>query len=218
MRVAIYGRVSTTDKGQNPETQLAPLREYAAAQGWTVAGEFVDHASATNLRKRPAWSEVLALASRRRVDAILVWKLDRVARSVVHAVSILESLRRWNVGLRSLTESWVDTTNATPASDLVFNILASVAQFERALIGERVRAGMQRAKKQGRHIGRYASLNGNLDRILPEIDAGTLTVRGAARSLGVSHSTVLRTLVRKGHRVSMPQTPAGSFPVGRSES
>lgn len=207
MRVAIYARVSTEGKGQDVETQLLPLREYAAAQGWDVAGEFVDHASAVSLRKRLAWNEVMALASHRKIDVILCWKLDRVARSLRHAVTILESLRRWNVGLRSLTEAWVDSSNTSPTSDLVFNILASVAEFERSLIGERVRAGMIRAKKQGRHIGRYASLNGNLDRLIPEIETGRLSVRAAARQLGVSHSTVLRTLDRKGSRVSTPGTP-----------
>jgi len=94
VRVATYCRVSITDKGQDPTTQLLPLREYAAAQGWEIVGEFTDYASATNLRKRPAWTEVMQLASRRKIDTILCWKLDRVARSVVHAVSILETLRR----------------------------------------------------------------------------------------------------------------------------
>src|SRR5262249_2860066 len=77
MRVGIYVRVSTQDKDQNPETQLLPLREFAAVQGWSVAGEFVDQASATDLRGRRAWRALLDLASKRRIDVILVWKLDR---------------------------------------------------------------------------------------------------------------------------------------------
>lgn len=207
MRVALYARVSTTDKDQNPETQLVALREFAHAQGWTVAGEFVDHASALDLRGRTAWRDLLDLASKRRIDCLLVWKLDRAFRSVSHATSTLESLRRWGVGLRSFSEAWLDTSGTSPVGDLIFHVLTAVAQFERSLIAERVRAGMTRAKKQGRHVGRYCVLNGNLDRLIPELVSGRLSVRAAARRLGVSHPTVLRTLVRKGYRISAARTP-----------
>lgn len=95
MRIGIYARVSTTDKDQNPETQLLPLREFAAAQRWTVAGEFVDRASATDLRGRIAWRELLDQAAKRRLDVILVWKLDRAFRSVAHMANTVEQLRRW---------------------------------------------------------------------------------------------------------------------------
>ena len=81
-RVGLYARVSTADKDQNPETQLLPLREFVAAQGWTVAGEYVDHASATDQRVREAWRRLLDDAARRRVDLVLVWRLDRAFRSV----------------------------------------------------------------------------------------------------------------------------------------
>ena len=106
MRVGLYARVSTADKDQNPETQLLPLRDYAKSQGWAVAVEFIDTASATDLRRRTAWRELLAQASRRKLDCILVWKLDRAFRSVAHASATLESLRHDGVGLRSLTEPW----------------------------------------------------------------------------------------------------------------
>src|SRR5713226_2499381 len=150
MRAAIYARVSTQDRDQTPETQLLPLREFAAAQRWEIAGEFVDRASATDLRGRTAWRDLLAQASRRKIDLILVWKLDRAFRSVAHASATLDQLRRWGVGLRSYTEAWLDTSSASPWSDLLFNILASFAQFERSLIAERVRAGMERARRQGK--------------------------------------------------------------------
>jgi len=101
------------------------------------------------------------------------------------------------VGLRSLTESWVDTTNASPASDLVFNILASVSQFERSLIDERVRAGLDRAKRQGKRLGRAPVLNGDLDRLLPEIQSGRLSMRAAAVQLGVNASTVSRSVAKR---------------------
>lgn len=198
MRVGLYARVSTTDKDQDPATQLLPLREYAAVQGWTAASEQIDHASATDLRGRTAWRRLLDQAAKRRVDIILVWKLDRAFRSVAHMATTVEQLRRWGVGLRSYSEPWLDTSGTSPVADLMLNILASFAQFERALIAERVRAGMDRARKQGKHIGRPAALNGDLDALRPQIEAGDLSRRQAARQLGVSVSTVSRSLLRKG--------------------
>jgi DNA invertase Pin-like site-specific DNA recombinase len=151
MRVGIYARVSTADRDQDPETQLIPLREFVAAQGWTAVSEFVDHAPATDLRGRTQWQAVLHAAARRKTDLVLVWKLDRAFRSVLHASQTLEHLRQWGVGLRSYTEPWADTTSAQ--GELVFNLLATFAQFERSLIAERVKAGMARAKKQGKRLG-----------------------------------------------------------------
>ena len=119
MRVAIYARVSTSDKDQNPETQLGPLREFVTSQGWTTIGEYVDAASANDLRGRRAWRMLLDLASKRKVDVLLVWKLDRAFRSVSHATTTLEDLRRWGVGLRSYSEAWLDTSGSSPVGDLV---------------------------------------------------------------------------------------------------
>ena len=198
MKVALYARVSTSDKEQNPVTQLLPLRDFAAAQGWQVAGEFVDTASATDLRGRTAWRELLDMASRRRVDVILCWKLDRCFRSTLHAAETLEKLRSWGVGLRSYTEAWADSTS--PAGELMFTIATAFAAFERALIRERVKAGMARAKREGKHIGRPQALNGDLDALQPLIETGTLSRRQAARRLGVTVSTVSRALSRKGVR------------------
>src|SRR5579859_3225968 len=192
MRVGIYARVSTADKDQNPATQLLPLREFALAQGWAITVEFIDTASATDLRRRTAWRELLTQASRRTLDLILVWKLDRAFRSVAHASATLEQLRHAGVGLRSLTEPWADTTS--PQGELVFNLLATFAQFERSLIAERVKAGMDRARRQGKHVGRPAKLNGNLDALRPAIEAGTLSRSAAARRLGVTLSAVSKAL------------------------
>ncbi|HLY24366.1 MAG TPA: recombinase family protein [bacterium] len=194
MRVGIYARVSTHDKNQAPETQLVPMRDYVKAQGWSVVGEFVDKTSALDLRGREHWRELLSLAARRKLDVILVWKLDRAFRSVAHMVSTVEDLRRWGVGFRSYSEAMIDTSGTSPMSDLLLNILASVAQFERALISERVRAGMERAKRQGKAVGRPHILNGALDALVPDIRAGRLSHRQAARQLGVSASTVYRRL------------------------
>jgi DNA invertase Pin-like site-specific DNA recombinase len=112
MRVGVYARVSTSDKDQNPETQLLPLREFVEGQpGWTVAGEYVDEASANDLKGRVEWRRLLDDASRRRMDLVLVWRLDRAFRSVLDASTTLERLRGWNVGLRSFSEPWLDTTS-----------------------------------------------------------------------------------------------------------
>lgn len=197
MRVALYARVSTSDKHQDPETQLVPLREYVSARGWECAGEFVDRVPAGGLARRMAWTALLQAASKRRVDVILVWKLDRAFRSMPHMVSTVQDLRRWGVGLRSYSEPMIDTTDASPMGNLLLNILAAVAEFERGLIAERVRAGTARARKQGKPVGRAPVLDGNLDALIPAISAATLSRRQAARQLGVSHSTVSRTLVRK---------------------
>jgi len=196
MRVALYARVSTSDKDQNPDTQLLPLREFCQAQGWTVAGEHIDHASATDLRGRTAWRELLDLVSHRKVDLVLCWKLDRCFRSTLHAAETLEKLRGWGVGLRSYTEPWADSTSA--AGELMFTIATAFAAFERGLIRERVRAGMDRARKQGKHVGRPLALNGELDALRPLIEAGTLSRRQAAKRLGVTASTVSRALSKKG--------------------
>lgn len=199
MRVALYARVSTTDKDQNPETQLLPLREFVAAQSWIVAGEYVDHASATDLRGRKAWRHLLDDAAKRRVDLVLVWRLDRAFRSVHEAANTLERLRGWRVGLRSYSEPWLDTTS--PFGEALYYITVAYAQLERGIIAERVRAGMDRARRQGKHVGRPPVLNGDLDALWLRIEAGDLSRRAAARQLGVSVSTVSRALSRKGSTI-----------------
>jgi DNA invertase Pin-like site-specific DNA recombinase len=203
MRVAIYARVSTHDKDQEPETQLQPLREFCRAQGWEIAGEYVDHASATDLRGRTAWRHLLDDAAKRRVDTILVWKLDRAFRSVAHMATTTEQMQRWGVGLRSYSEPWLDTSGSSPVGDLMLNILASFAQFEKALIAERVKAGMARAKKQGVHLGRPPAINGMWPEYRRRLLAGEITQADTARALGVSRSTVCR-LLQKGGRKTAP--------------
>ncbi len=190
--VAIYARVSTSDRDQDPDTQLVPLREFVASQGWTILGEFVDHASATDLRGRSRWQAVIDAASKRKIDLVLIWKLDRAFRSVLHASTTLEEFRRWGVRLRSYTEPWADTTS--PQGELVFNLLATFAQFERSLIAERVRAGMARARKQGKRLGRPQALNGEWERVRLLIESGQLSQVAAARQLRVSRATIYRML------------------------
>lgn len=197
MRVALYGRVSTADKDQNLETQLAPLRNFAEAQGWTEVREYTDQASATDLLRREGWRQLLNDAAKRKVDLIVVWRLDRAFRSVLDAANTLERLRGWGVGLRSYQEPWLDTTS--PFGEAIYYITVAYAQLERGILAERVRAGMDRAKREGVRIGRppvtdSAKVGDRWPEVRRRIEAGDLSKRAAAKILGISERTVRRLL------------------------
>ncbi len=195
MRVAMYLRVSTDDKGQDLDTQRLPLRDFCAGNGWADVAEYADEASAADLRRRTAWKRLLLDASRRKIDLVLVWRLDRAFRSVREAANTLADLRHWGVGLRSYQEPWLDTTS--PFGEALYYITVAYAGLERAMIAERVKAGMDRAKRQGRTLGRpKAEERPEVRRRWPEVkaglEAGTLSLRAAARYLGVGTATVRR--------------------------
>ena len=200
MRVALYARVSTTDKSQDPTNQLVPLRAWVAARpGWSITHEYVDCASALDLAHRTAWRELLDDAARRRFDVVACWKLDRAFRSVAHLHQTISAWELVNVSLVSTTESW-DTSTA--AGRLLMNILVSLSEFERGLIAERVQAGLDRAKRQGKRLGRPPAIRRpRVEARWPEVRvqvlAGTLSTRQAAKLLGVSASWVSRH-VREG--------------------
>ena len=197
MRVALYARVSTADRDQNVDTQLLPLREFAQAQGFEVVGEYVDKASATDFSRRTAWARLLDDASKRKVDLLLVWRIDRAFRSVLDASQTLERLRGWKVGIRSFQEPWIETTS--PFGEAMFGITAVWAQLERAILTERVKAGMERARREGRALGRPSVADKeNVQRDWPavrvRIEGGELSRREAARLLHISEQTVRRML------------------------
>ena len=198
MRVALYARVSTDDKGQDPETQLVPLREFVRANGHEVAGEFVDQASAGDMARRGEWARLLALAAKRKLDVILVWRMDRAFRSVRDAANTLEQLRHWGVGLRSYSEPWLDTTS--PFGEAMFHITVVYAQLERAILRERVRAGMDRARRQGKHVGRPRKDvdPASLAAVLAAMKRGELSVRQGAKRLRIGRATLYRLLSQKG--------------------
>ena len=149
-RVALYARVSTIDKGQDPETQLLALREDAARRGFVPVGEYVDYASGAR-DSRPQYQALFTAARTRQLDVVLVWRYDRFARSTQALVHALYEFHRLGVDFISHLEI-IDTP--TPQGELIFTVMASLAQFERALISERVKAGMARAKVQGKRISR----------------------------------------------------------------
>ena len=149
LKIAIYARVSTKN-GQDPETQLAELREYARNRRWKIAGEYVDKGISGASDSRPELNRLMADASRRRFDVVAVWKFDRFARSVSHLLRALETFRTLGIEFVSLSES-IDTS--TPTGKMVFTVLASVAELERSLIGERVRAGSPKRESTRHALG-----------------------------------------------------------------
>src|SRR5712691_9309996 len=150
MEAAIYARVSTNN-GQDPEMQLRELREYCQRRGWKLAGEYVDAGISGAKDSRPELNRLMADAHRRNLDAVVVWKFDRFARSVSHLLRALETFRSLGIEFVSLSEQ-VDTS--TPTGKMIFTVLGAVAELERSLIAERVRAGLRNARAKGRRLGR----------------------------------------------------------------
>ena len=189
MRAAVYARVSTSNHGQDPKVQLREIAEYCERRGWTITTEYVDVGISGAKEKRPELDRLLADAHRRKFDAIVVWKFDRFARSVSHLLRALETFQALGIEFVSLTEG-VDTS--TPAGKMVFTVLGAVAELERSLICERVRAGLRNARAKGKRLGRppvvldhvrIAALRSQgygWKRVARELRAGVGTVRRAS--------------------------------------
>jgi DNA invertase Pin-like site-specific DNA recombinase len=144
-RVAIYGRVST--EGQNVDLQLAELNDFIAKRGWRLVGEYVDRGVSGSQESRPALNQLMNDARQRRLDVIAVWKLDRFARSVKHVVVALSEFEALGIAFVSLKDN-LDLT--TPSGRFMFQIIAAFGELERAIIAERVKAGLQNAKRRGK--------------------------------------------------------------------
>ena len=184
--VALYLRVSTLD--QHPETQLHDLRAMAHQRGFEIVAEYTDRISGTKA-KRPGLDELLREARRGRFQVVLVWASDRIARSVRHFLEVLDELNRLNIEYVSFREN-LDTGG--PLGRAVVIIIGAIAELERNLIVERVRAGMRRARLEGRHIGRRPV---DVDRIavLRERDRGQ-SLSQIATAHRVSRATVSRII------------------------
>lgn len=152
MKAALYARVSTPVRleRQDPETQLLPLREFVKARSWSVAAEYVDDISA--VKHRPQYDRMLDDARRRRIDVIVVVRLDRIFRSVEEFVTVVRKLNQWRVRF-VCTDQAIDTDRNDPAGRMTMHMLAAVAEFERDLISERVKAGIARVRASGRKWG-----------------------------------------------------------------
>jgi DNA invertase Pin-like site-specific DNA recombinase len=152
MRIAIYGRVSTKDRGQEVENQLVQLRDFAGKQGWTVVREFIDHESGSRT-DRPEFKQMFQDASQRRFDLVLFWSLDRLSREgVLQTLNYLNRLTGHGVGFRSFTEQYFDSCGIF--KDAVIAIMATVAKQERLRISERTKAGLESARRKGVPLGR----------------------------------------------------------------
>src|SRR3989442_10779796 len=190
-RIAIYARVSTSD--QTCDNQLRDLRDYCRARGWTDVREFIDTGISGTKERRPALDKLMAEVKGRHVDVVVVAAFDRFGRSVRHLVETLELFRHLDVEFISLREQ-IDT--GSPLGQAVFTIIAAVAQLERSLIVERVKAGLRRARSEGKTLGR-PRLKAD-ERQLRIVASQKLPVRAASKLLGVSPSSYLR-LVRQHH-------------------
>jgi DNA invertase Pin-like site-specific DNA recombinase len=149
--VAIYARVSTTNHGQDFGMQTRELRQFAEARGWTVAGEYIDAGVSGTKDSRPELNRLMADAHKRRFDVVCVWRFDRFARSVSHLLRALETFKALGIDFVSFSEQ-MDTS--TPAGKIVFTVLGAVAELERSLTVERVRAGLRNARAKGKTLGR----------------------------------------------------------------
>lgn len=167
--------------------QTRELREYAQRRGWTIAGEFVDVGISGSKERRPELDRLMVDAHRRKFDAVACWKFDRFARSVSHLLRALETFNALGIAFVSLSES-LDTS--TPAGKMVFTILGAVAELERSLIVERVRAGLRHAKSKGIKLGRpKVYLDGAR---IAELRAKGRSWRAVARAMGASAKTCRR--------------------------
>jgi DNA invertase Pin-like site-specific DNA recombinase len=195
MKAAIYTRVSTLD--QNPTTQLLDLQQLASQRGFTVVKTYVDHGISGTKSRRPGLDEMLHDARRHQFDVVLVWAADRLARSVKHFVDILAELDHLKIGFISYREQ-IDTGG--PLGKAIMTIVAAIAELERSLIVERVRAGIRRARLEGRHIGRKPL---DLDRTAIIGDrAKGMSFRQVAKLHQISTATVRRVL--RAHKTGVP--------------
>jgi len=190
-RIALYARVSTTAGQQDPEMQLRELREYAKNRELTITDEYIDRMSGSK-DVRPALNRLMADATKRKFDAVLVWKLDRFGRSLRHLVNALAELEALGISFISLRDN-LDLT--TPAGRLMFQIIGAMAEFERALIQERVKAGLRNAKAKGRRLGRPPAIV-DREKICALRDSGT-SWRAIAEKLGIGVGTAHRIAQRR---------------------
>jgi DNA invertase Pin-like site-specific DNA recombinase len=189
LRVALYARVSTSNKGQDVGLQLDELRQVAGQRGWLVQAEFVDEGISGSKDSRPELDRMMAAARAGKLDLVAVWKFDRFARSTSHLVTALEEFRLLGVSFVSLREQ-VDTS--TPMGKAMFTIIAAISELERDLIRERVIAGVRRAQAMGKHCGRPKR---EIDlRAAKALLAQNLSVRQVADMLGLPRSTLQRRL------------------------
>ena len=191
MRVALYCRVSTAH--QSSDNQLQELERVASTRGWNVVQTFRDDgiSGAKGREERPALDALLKAASRREIDLIAVWSIDRLGRSLQNLVTVVNDLQALGVGL-FIYQQQLDTT--TPSGRLCFSMFGAFAEFERNLIRDRVRVGLERAKKNGVKLGRPTNLNDSVRAAIVALRAQDHSIRHIARQLRVGTGTVYQVL------------------------
>ena len=188
-RIAIYARVSTTNHGQDVSMQTRELREYCERRGVTIVGEYVDVGVSGSKDSRPELNRLMTDAKQRRFDAVCVWKLDRFGRSLRHLVNALADLEYLGISFVSLKDN-LDLS--TPSGRLMFQIIGAMAEFERSLIQERVRAGLRNARAKGKRLGRPSK---RVDAaMVSRLRSQGLPWRSIAKQLGVGVGTLYRVI------------------------
>lgn len=195
VKVALYARVSTMN-GQHPEMQLSELREYGARRGWQIIAEYVDEGVSGARERRPQLDRLMADAHRRKFDLIAVWKIDRFGRSLKHLVNALADLDSLGVAFVSLRDN-IDLS--TPSGRLMFQIIGAMAEFERSLIQERVRAGLRNAQARGVRLGRPRTVVDAAE--IVRLRSSGASWREISERLGVGVGTACRAFQ------TLPKTP-----------
>jgi len=205
-RVAIYGRVSTTNHGQDIGMQTRDLEQFTTARGWSLVDSYLDVGISGSKDRRPELDRLMRDAHARKFDVVVVWRFDRFARSVSHLLRALETFQALGIAFVSLSES-MDTT--TPAGRMVFTVLGAVAELERSLIVERVRAGLRNARAKGKLLGRprvYVDL-----RQVATLRASGASWAAIADRMGIGEGTARRAAV------AAARNPAGRVSANRCE-
>ncbi len=205
-RVAIYARVSTINHGQDVSMQTRELQQFAQARGWTLAGEYIDAGVSGAKDSRPELNRLMADAHKRRFDVVCVWRFDRFARSVSHLLRALETFKALGIDFVSFSEQ-MDTS--TPAGKMVFTVLGAVAELERSLIVERVKAGLRNARAKGKTLGRpRRDLDTNR---IASLRAQGLGWKRIAVEMGVGVGTIYRGISDSKSRPPMQRAKAFSI-------
>jgi DNA invertase Pin-like site-specific DNA recombinase len=186
-RAVLYMRVSTVD--QNPTNQLNELRQFASQRGFQIVNEYTDHGISGTRARRPALDKLLADANRRRFDVVVVWSCDRLARSTRHFLQVLDELNGLGIQFLSQREA-IDTDGVLGRA--ILTIISAIAELERSLIVERVKAGMRRAKLEGRQIGR-ARLVVDREQVIHDRRSG-MSLTQVARKHSISRASVCRLM------------------------
>lgn len=203
VRAALYARVSTRGKGQDPELQLADLRRVAEQRGWSFASEYTDIGISGSKDRRPELDRMMADARAGRIDVVAVWRFDRFARSVQHLVAALNEFRTLGVEFLSLHEQ-IDTNVAMGRA--MFHVIAAMAELERELIRERVQAGVDRARLKGKVLGRRPNRVMDVAMVSEMFPRG-VSLRGIARETGLPLTSVRRATMQ------LSATPPGAAEI-----